>query len=101
MFAFSNVLVDGWCCVVSLWPFQDNSALNITNTDVSKYPLISKNIVWTHFLFIYVSTHFSQTTHRRWKRGRGRPPNNFGGGVNISFGPPAPIIHPYFPSVSM
>ena len=27
--------------------------LVISNTDISKYPLISKNIVWTHFLFFF------------------------------------------------
>ena len=27
------------------------SSLDISNTDISKYPLISKNIVWTQFLF--------------------------------------------------
>ena len=28
------------------------SSLDISNTDISKYPLISKNIVWTDFLFL-------------------------------------------------
>ena len=28
------------------------STLDISNTDISKYPLISKNIVWTHFQFL-------------------------------------------------
>ena len=26
----------------------------ISNTDISKYPLISNNIVWTYFLFVFI-----------------------------------------------
>ena len=33
--------------------FSMQSALGISNTDISKYPLISWNIVWTVFLFVF------------------------------------------------
>ena len=29
------------------------TTLNISNTDISKHSIISKNIVWTHFLFLF------------------------------------------------
>ena len=28
--------------------------LVISKTDVSEYPLVSKNMVWTHFLFVFL-----------------------------------------------
>ena len=30
------------------------STLDISNTDISKYPLISKNIVWITFLYLFI-----------------------------------------------
>ena len=41
--------------------YKLESSLDIPNTDISNYPLISNHIVWTYFLLIYVSLGLSQS----------------------------------------
>ena len=40
-------------CFIVFVAVDKKSSLDILNTDVSKFTLISKNIVWTHFIFLF------------------------------------------------